>query len=236
MTLTSNKIELVVRIIQDSAELGGIDIYAIPEENVNSIIQNGLKKASIEVSEDDYQRIKKEFEYKCHIHQKEGVVLELNESEISQLYGIEELSLNNSGTLVLWEDFDALEKSSGDIYTALNDYKIKIIGYLSLIFHRYLNDETEKRLHISVNSLKLKGLEPFLEKHKKTNIRQEFKLAIKDTKGIERYVSVTPFVLPYQKDLTKVDLDFLGGIENLRTKQGFYIYRNHRLIILGNLS
>lgn len=73
MTLTSNKIEIIVRIIQDTAELNGIDIYAIPEENVDTIIQNGLNGAVIKVNEDDYQRIKKEFEYKCHIHQSEGV-------------------------------------------------------------------------------------------------------------------------------------------------------------------
>jgi hypothetical protein len=115
----------------------------------------------------------------------------------------------------------------------LNEYKIKIIDYLSLIFHRYLNDENEKRLRITVNNFELNGLDPFLEKHKKTNFRQEFKLAIKDSRGIERFVFVQPYVLPYQKDLTKSDLDSLGGITNLRTKQGFYIYRNRRLIIWG---
>lgn len=73
MMLTSNKIEIIVRIIQDTAELNGIDIYAIPEEKVDAIIQSGLISALIKVSEDDYQRIKKEFEYKCHIQQKEGV-------------------------------------------------------------------------------------------------------------------------------------------------------------------
>ena len=38
MTLNSSKIDLIVRIIQDSAALDEIDIYAIPEENVDSII------------------------------------------------------------------------------------------------------------------------------------------------------------------------------------------------------
>jgi hypothetical protein len=174
-----------------------------------------------------------QWNYDLILKKKEWLVVELNKSEILKLHGIKELELNNSGTLVIWENFDTLEKSSGDIYTSLNEFKIKIIDYLSLIYHRYLNDDIEKKINISVNSLKLKGLEPFLEKHKKTNIRQEFKLAIKDTQGIERYVSVQPYVLPYQKDLTKVDLDFLGGITNLRTKQGFYIYRNRRLIIWG---
>ena len=164
---------------------------------------------------------------------KDWLVIELDKKDISQLSGIEELKLSNSGTLVIWENFDTLEKSSGDIFTSLNEYKMKIAEYLSLIFHRYLNDENERKLNISVNKLKLKGLDPFLERHKKTNIRQEFKLAIKDTQNIERFVSVLPFVLPYQKDLSKDDLDLLGGIANLRTKQGFYIYRNRRLIIWG---
>lgn len=73
MILTSKKIEIIVRIIQDTAELNGIDIYSIPEDNVDMIIQNGLNKALIKVDEVDFIRIKKEFEYKCHIHQKEGV-------------------------------------------------------------------------------------------------------------------------------------------------------------------
>ncbi|MBN2572486.1 MAG: hypothetical protein JXA68_10190 [Ignavibacteriales bacterium] len=73
MTLTPDKIERIVRIIQDSAEINGIDIYSIPEEKVDEIIKRGLKIALIDVSEEDYNRIKKEFEYKCHIQQKEGV-------------------------------------------------------------------------------------------------------------------------------------------------------------------
>lgn len=73
MIFTSGQIETIVRIIQDTAEIKGIDIYAIPEENVDAIIKNGLKTASLECSDEDYQRIKKEFEYKCHIQQKEGI-------------------------------------------------------------------------------------------------------------------------------------------------------------------
>jgi hypothetical protein len=174
-----------------------------------------------------------QWDYDLILDKKEWLVIELDDTEILQLYGIDVLRSNKSGTLVIWENFDALEKSYGDIFTSLNEYKIKIIDYLSLIFHRYLNDENEKRLHITVNNFELIGLDPFLEKHKKTNFRQEFKLAIKDSKGLERFVSVQPYVLPYQKDLTKSDLDSLGGITNLRTKQGFYIYRNRRLIIWG---
>lgn len=73
MTLTPTILETIVRIIQDSALIQGIDIYSIPEDQVDFIINRGLKNARIEVNEEDYTRIKKEFEYKCHIQQKEGV-------------------------------------------------------------------------------------------------------------------------------------------------------------------
>ena len=46
-------------------------------------------------------------------------------------------------------------------------------------------------------------------------------------------VTVQPYVLPFQKDLTNEDKKLSGGIENYRSKQGFYIYRNERLIVWG---
>ena len=46
-------------------------------------------------------------------------------------------------------------------------------------------------------------------------------------------VIVQPYVLPFQKDLTDEDKKLSGGIENYRSKQGFYIYRNERLIVWG---
>ena len=200
----------------------------------------GMKAASLSqckiltvVSKQNDKTSAFQWNYDLILDKKEWLVAELNENEISGLPEIDELEMNSSGTLVIWQNFDILEKSSGDVFHALKDYRVKIIDYLSLIFHRYLNGEADKRLNIKINSLKLKGMDPFLEKHRKTNIRQEFNLAIRDNQNIERHVVVQPYVLPYQKDLSKDDLELLGGINNLRTKQGFYIYRNKRLIIWG---
>lgn len=39
--------------------------------------------------------------------------------------------------------------------------------------------------------------------------------------------------MPFATDLTEKDKKLIGGIENLRSKQGFYVYRNNRLIIWG---
>lgn len=138
-----------------------------------------------------------------------------------------------SGTIVLWENFDFIEKSSGNVYAELGKHQNATTDYLSLIFHRYLNGEGRNPLTIMVNNYRLAGLDPFLEGHRKTNVRRKIEIPIKDSEGKEQIVSVQPFVLPFQKDLSAEDKRLSGGIENYREKQGFYIYRNKRLIIWG---
>lgn len=173
------------------------------------------------------------WDYNFIISKKEWLVIELDNNEILSIPEIKELENLQSGTLVVWSDFDIIEKSSGDVFSSLVEYKVKIIDYLGLIFHRFLNTEEDRKIMITVNNHALKGMDPFLEKHRKTNQRQEFNLSIKDSQGIERHIAVQPFVLPFQKDLSKEDIALLGGLDNLRTKQGFYIYRGYRLIIWG---
>lgn len=227
-------------ILFDAMKYGSNSCEEERDENDLGRFGLGMKAASLSqckiltvVSKQNGEISAYQWNYDIILKRKEWLVAELNKSEISILPEIEELEKNTSGTLVIWQCFDILEKSTGNIYSALNDFKVKIVDYLSLIFHRYLNGKTENKINIKVNNLKIKGLDPFLENHNKTNIRQKFNLSIKDTMGIERHIEVQPYVLPYQKDLSKDDLELLGGISNLRTKQGFYIYRNKRLIIWG---
>lgn len=164
---------------------------------------------------------------------KEWSIIECSENEIQDILFIEYLGDKVSGTVVIWENFDIIEKSTSGVYNTLSKYKESTANYLSLIFHRFLNKPGDEKIDISINNYHLECLDPFLEKHKKTNPRREITLAINDSKGIERYVKVQPFVLPFQKDMSKEDMKKIGGVENYRTKQGFYIYRSERLIIWG---
>ena len=161
-------------------------------------------------------------------------MVECTGEQISQMKHIAFLDSVESGTVVLWENFDYIDKSSGgNVYAELSRLKDSTAEYLSLIFHRFLNREGGSKVTIKVNNYVLQGLDPFLENHKKTNIRHKIDIPIEDSEGIERYVAVQPYVLPFQKDLSAEDKKLSGGIENYRSKQGFYIYRNERLIIWG---
>ncbi len=160
-------------------------------------------------------------------------MLECSQEQIQQLRFANYLKEQTSGTVVIWEDFDVLRKNGCEVYAELIHYAEMVAEYLSLIFHRYLNKEGEEKLEIWVNRFRLTGKDPFLENHRKTTVRRKIELPVKDSEGVERIVFVQPFVLPFQKDLTEEDKRLSGGIENYRSRQGFYIYRNERLIIWG---
>ncbi len=164
---------------------------------------------------------------------KDWVMIECDAEQIKAIKYASYLDTVEHGTVVLWEDFDFIEKASANTYAELNKLQESTSKYLSLIFHRFINGETQNPLKIKINNFTIEPLDPFLENHKKTNIRRRVEIPIKDTDGIERMVYVQPFVLPFQKDLSPEDKRLSGGLENYRSKQGFYIYRNKRLIVWG---
>lgn len=68
----------------------------------------------------------------------------------------------------------------------------------------------------------------FLEDHPKTDSKKVSEISMDG--GV---IKVQPFILPHINDLLDSDIKKLGGTEALRNDQGFYIYRNDRLIIYG---
>lgn len=174
------------------------------------------------------------WDYNHILETQDWMIQELNDLEIEMLPYIDRLKEQKVGTMVIWEDFDVLSKSSGgQVYSTLMDLRTSLEKSLALIFHRFLSGFNNTRLRIFINELNVKPLDPFLEQHPKTTIKREIELDIKDSSGVERMIRVSPFILPFATDLSEKDKKLVGGIENLRQKQGFYVYRNKRLIIWG---
>ena len=173
------------------------------------------------------------WDYNLIQRQKKWVVVEYDNTEIKKLPYVDILLKQGRGTLVIWQDFDVLAKSSdGQVFDTLNELKEVVYDSVALVFHRYLSASAPK-FSIYLNNQQVKPQDPFLETHKKTTTKKERTIALKDSDGVERQVLVKPFILPFATDLKDSDKKLIGGIENLRAKQGFYIYRNKRLIIWG---
>lgn len=200
----------------------------------------GLKSASLSqckvltvVSYYDGKVSAYSWDYDYILEKKNWIAKELTENEIKELPYFLEIKKQRKGTLVIWQEFDTIFKSSdGLVYDALNDLKDKLDDALALIFHRFLS-AGKKRISFFVNNHMIRPQDPFLESHPKTTTKKERTIAIRDAYGVERHVSIKPYILPFATDLTEKDRKLIGGIENLRMRQGFYVYRNNRLIIWG---
>ena len=162
------------------------------------------------------------------IEDREWDCLKLEEYEIKNIPNICDLQKQTHGTLVVWENFDiGYKKSCGRIRDYLCDEIDDAEFHIRLVFHRFMSNSF-KPLKIYINQLLLEPIDPFLEYHSKTDSQNPKEIDVNGS-----IVKIQPFILPHQTDLTNDDIEKLGGIESLRNGQGFYIYRNERLIIFG---
>lgn len=98
-----------------------------------------------------------------------------------------------------------------------------------MVFHRFLNTEgVGNRISITFNGDPVTGADPFLTRHPATRPMTEQLLRVN---GEE--IRVKPYILPFASKLSAKDIRSIGGTDDLRQQQGFYIYRNRRLIIWG---
>lgn len=154
--------------------------------------------------------------------------LELDINEIDFLPRIDVLKKVGQGTLVLWQNFDIIyKKSNGHIREELFEEVEETEKHLSLVFHRFIK-RSFKQLKIYINDDRIIGFDPFLEDHPKTDSQ---KPSLIKCDGAD--IKIQQFILPHMSDLSNSDIDKLGGDDMLRSGQGFYIYRNDRLIIYG---
>ncbi len=163
------------------------------------------------------------------IKKKDWALLKFNDNEINDLYYIDSLKHQESGTIVIWEEFDRIANGSINAQNAF-DEKIDLAReHIALVFHRFMDDDNfAKRLKIYFNNVKIEPIDPFLKNNAATQPLIEHTITINDSE-----IKVKPFILPYASKLTSKDKKLLGDINDLRQNQGFYVYRNRRLIIWG---
>ena len=155
----------------------------------------------------------------------EWSVMEYSQEDIEQLPSIDLFNLVESGTYVLLQNFDRISASSHDVKKTLDGLIETAEDHLALVFHRIISED---KVNIVINGRPIEPRDPFLENHKSTQRLREQNISIDNKK-----ITLQPYILPHRSKLTKEDLKKVGGADDLRTNQGFYIYRCKRLIIWG---
>lgn len=136
-----------------------------------------------------------------------------------------------NGTMVLWEQMDRMVGNAG-----VDDQKAErrffdlirtVEEHLEMVFHRFIDDP--RGITIFINNHKISSWDPFLHNESTTQQLQEELLHLHG--GI---IKVRPYVLPHYSRLPSKVHERGAGPKGWNAQQGFYVYRNQRLLVAGD--
>ena len=133
-----------------------------------------------------------------------------------------------SWTEVVWKKCFRLTEGYSLNQAQSGDKVKEAVQDLELIFHRYLAGEDGiKTVSILVNGRPLKPNDPFLS-DKSSVLTERTKLPFRGDS-----IFYQAYALPSLNSMSGEEYSRLSGAEGLIKRQGFYVYRNKRLIISG---
>ncbi|WP_290611714.1 ATP-binding protein [Arsukibacterium sp. UBA3155] len=145
----------------------------------------------------------------------------------SELF-IEKLSSFESGTLVLWELMDRVVTLGTDL-NHFSDMIDDIELRLGMIFHRLI-EGARPGFRLFINDKQVAPWDPFMT----GNPGKALESPIERKSTSSGVVEVQCHVLPHRDKLSEEEFLKAGGPEGWTSHQGFYVYRNKRLLLAGN--
>lgn len=137
--------------------------------------------------------------------------------------------LDKDGTLVVWQKLDRLVTSRTRDRTALIRQIDEAASHVELVFHRFLSrDRGHQSVKMFLNGRSLEPLDPFHSTHPATQNGPEENIALDGVK-----IRIQPVTLPHHSKVTQEEWVRYALTEGYVRSQGFYLYRNRRLIVHG---
>ncbi|BCL62783.1 ATPase [Desulfomarina profundi] len=134
-------------------------------------------------------------------------------------------ALQHDGTIVLLRKLDRYDGSEKKINSLVEHTR----SHIELVFHRFLSPRRGKKsIKILLNNDALAAFNPFNPTHPATQ-----ELPVQSIHVDGQSVTVQPYVLPHYNKISCSEYEKYAGTGGYLQNQGFYVYRNRRLIISG---
>jgi Histidine kinase-, DNA gyrase B-, and HSP90-like ATPase len=141
---------------------------------------------------------------------------------------LEKLTPLNHGTMVIWEVLDRIVTSGFTVDNFLSLMEEHVERHLAMIFHRLI-EGTHPKLQLQLNGRKIEPWDPFLSGHP----AKPWASPIQRHRTAYGDIEVQCHVLPHRDKLTDREYEISGGPAGWNAQQGFYVYRNQRLLVAG---
>ena len=141
---------------------------------------------------------------------------------------LEKIEALDHGTIILWQGLDrVIDHSKMEDEGAMDEFNQKFFAvkdYLEMVFHRYLAQPSA--LKITVGVAELKPWDPYLRSN-------QFTQELASEKYEDGTIKIVGYVLPHISKRTKQETRIGAGQKGWNAQQGFYLYRNRRMIVPG---
>jgi len=133
-----------------------------------------------------------------------------------------------SGTIVIWNEIDRVVKNfKQDDNKALDKFLLimeQVKKHLSMVFHKFIESG---KINIYFQDQRIEPWNPFLLDESSTQIFPEERIQ----NGV---VKIEGYVLPHKSKISEEKYKQAEGAKGWNEQQGFYIYRNERLLLAGD--
>jgi hypothetical protein len=140
---------------------------------------------------------------------------------------LQPLFLYENGTIVLWENMDRII-TSGFGEQEFLDLVDRVEQHIAMVFHRFLT-ESETQLRIRINGRAIVPWDPFLAGDSMT-----WSSPVETISSQFGTVELQCHVLPHKDRITSRAWEVAAGPNGWTAQQGFYVYRNRRLLVAGS--
>lgn len=147
-------------------------------------------------------------------------------AEGTEVY-LDRLIDQSHGTLVLWERLDRIV-TAGFTEQDFLDLVDRVERHLAMVFHRFLCGP-HPILNLFLNGQPVKAWDPFLASHSAT-----WSSPVERINTESGIVEIQCYVLPHKDRLDGDERELAEGLDGWTAQQGFYVYRNERLLVAGS--
>lgn len=163
----------------------------------------------------------------------------LKQPEISadELDYLEETTGENTGTLVVWEKVDRLlgdSKSKSATQKALKKIEDSLRFHISMVYQRFINEDDQRaaNVNISLNGKEVSAWDPFCTTEQYTTVLYEDDLEIEMNDEDSSSLIIRAYLIPRRDEFSTRMAGEKARVSN--DMQGFYVYRENRLIHYGD--
>lgn len=150
----------------------------------------------------------------------------------------DKVAKRSSGTVVTWQAVDRLIKEYADkrgaaAQRALRKTIDSLQEHISMVFQRFLDSNyiDTPNVSISINEVSVEAWDPFYKNNSKTIVAAELTQAVQVNDETSTSFKIGAYILPRKEEFDS-DEDWRAAKLN-NDLQGFYIYRENRLIHYG---